>query len=106
MMPKQPMSGKPKPTQPGFDDPYYEPITSNPISKQELDALKEKYTQHDVTEDQRARMEAVRAHSLEHAQFLMHFAPKSRELSLALTNLEQATMWANAAIAREKMSEG
>lgn len=36
-------------------------------------------------------------------QFAMHLhlaCPASRELSLAITNLEQAVFWANAAIAR------
>lgn len=36
------------------------------------------------------------------ARFLCFVCPSSRELSLAITNLEQAMFWANAAIARHE----
>jgi hypothetical protein len=39
-----------------------------------------------------------KAHEL--AQLFATVCPESRELALAHTNLEQAVMWANAAIAR------
>jgi len=41
----------------------------------------------------------VRAHEL--AEQIVAVAPRSRERSLALTKIEEAVMWANAAIARE-----
>ncbi len=36
------------------------------------------------------------------AEYLLEECPPSRELTLALTNLEQATFWANASIARNE----
>lgn len=36
------------------------------------------------------------------AEFLIDLCPESRELSLALTNLDQVCMWANAAVARHQ----
>ena len=47
-----------------------------------------------------AKHEAIRAGGLDYAQSLISQCPESRELSLALTSLEEAVMWANAAIAR------
>lgn len=44
--------------------------------------------------------QAVRLSCMELADRLVELCPESRELSLALTNLEQVMMWANAAIAR------
>ena len=44
----------------------------------------------------------IRKQAKEFALFIAEFTPQSREQSLALTNLEQAVMWANAAIARNK----
>lgn len=40
-----------------------------------------------------------RAAAQEFARVIMGNCPPSRELSLAITNLQQALMWANAAIA-------
>lgn len=36
------------------------------------------------------------------ARLMVASCPDSRELSLAITNLEQSVMWANAAIARRR----
>ena len=36
------------------------------------------------------------------AEHLVEYCPKSRELSIALTKVEEAMMWANAAIARNQ----
>lgn len=36
------------------------------------------------------------------AEFVINNTPASREQSVALTNIEQACMWANAAIARNE----
>ncbi len=44
--------------------------------------------------------EQVRTTTTNCAKTLVEICPESRELSLALTNLELAMMWANAAIAR------
>jgi hypothetical protein len=42
----------------------------------------------------------IRTAGLAFALMLDRYAPESRELSLAITNVEQAVMWCNAAIAR------
>jgi len=44
----------------------------------------------------------IREQARKLATTMTNFAPESRELSLAITNLEQAVMWANAAIARRE----
>ena len=49
-----------------------------------------------------AKHEKVRDEGLLYAKTLLSQCPESRELSLALTSLEEAVMWANAAIARNK----
>jgi len=49
--------------------------------------------------DQPARYEALRAAAKELAKLIETSCPPSREASLALTNLQQAVMWANASIA-------
>lgn len=52
--------------------------------------------------DQTARYAQLRAHAKHLAQKIAELTPESREQSLALTHLEQAVMWANAAIARRE----
>jgi hypothetical protein len=44
----------------------------------------------------------VRDNARELAELLVKLVPEGRELSLALTKLEECCMWANAGIAREK----
>lgn len=47
-----------------------------------------------------AKHEKIRDDGLLYAKCMLSQCPESRELSLALTHLEEAVMWANAAIAR------
>jgi len=44
----------------------------------------------------------IRDTAKDFAELLNYFCPESRELSLAITKLEESVMWANAAIARNK----
>lgn len=44
--------------------------------------------------------EQIREKAKELAELIDEKVPKSREQSLAMTNLEQAVMWANAGVAR------
>ena len=60
------------------------------------------YTYHAPKADQPQRYEAIRAKARELAELIEKSCPDSREKSLAHTNLEQAAMWANAAIARNE----
>jgi hypothetical protein len=61
--------------------------------------LKEVYTYHAPHGDQQERYERLRKAGLNLALEITQLAPQSREQSLALTSVQQAIMWANAAIA-------
>ena len=67
-----------------------------------IEDLQNRFTYHVPKNDQPERYEWIRNEFLELALFLVHNCPQSRELSVALTNLEQASMWANASIARNE----
>lgn len=54
---------------------------------------------HSPKADQPKRYEAIRTKAKELAHLINESCPESREKSLALTNLQQTTMWANASIA-------
>ena len=60
------------------------------------------YTYHAPKGDQTARYEKLRAKARELAELIEVCCPDSREKSLAHTKVEEATMWANAAIARNE----
>lgn len=62
--------------------------------------IKNRFTFHPATPTTAALYEAMRSKALELAAWMDENAPESRELSLALTNLDQAVMWFNAAVAR------
>ena len=62
--------------------------------------LEIRFTYHPPKEGQPEKYEALRAKALEMARMIRDNCPESRELALALTNLEQAVFWANAGIAR------
>ncbi len=61
--------------------------------------LDQVFTYHRPTGDQQPRYEALRAKAKELAGLICDSTPESREQSVALTNVQQAVMWANAAIA-------
>lgn len=60
------------------------------------------FTYHPPKGDQAERYERLRNGGRDLANLAASLCPPSRELSLAMTNLEQAIMWANAAIARNE----
>ena len=60
------------------------------------------FTYHPPMGNQRERYELIRDEAKDFAILLTENCPGSRELSLALTNLEQVVMWANAAISRNE----
>lgn len=62
--------------------------------------IKNRFTFHPSTPNTAALYESMRSKALELAAWMDESAPESRELSLALTNLDQAVMWFNAAVAR------
>jgi hypothetical protein len=62
--------------------------------------LKNRFTFHPANSTSASIYEAMRARALELSTWMNENAPDSRELSLAITNLDQAVMWFNAAVAR------
>lgn len=61
-----------------------------------------RFTYHKPKGDQPQRYEDIRKSGMELAEMLHSFCPESRELSIAITKLEECVMWANAAIARRE----
>lgn len=68
----------------------------------ELADLKNRFTYHPPKEGQPATYERIRAAGLRLALLVNSEAPEGREKSLAITKIEEAVMWANAAIARNE----
>lgn len=66
------------------------------------DELQKRFTYHPPKADQPQKYQEVRQFAKDLAEFLVEFCPESRERALALTKLEEAVMWANAAIARNE----
>lgn len=64
--------------------------------------LRNRFTHHPPQPGQITRYVDIRDHAHELALRIVEETPKSREQALALTNLEQAVFWANAAIARNE----
>lgn len=62
--------------------------------------LENNFKYHAPKEGQPEKYEALHNKAKELAHMIDELCPNSREKSLAMTNLEQASMWANAAIAR------
>lgn len=61
-----------------------------------------RFTRHEIDPEQAARGDAIRHEGLDLAALIVATTPESREQSLALTSLEEAVFWANAAIARRE----
>lgn len=57
------------------------------------------YCYHPPFGTQQERYERIRAGAKVFAQIITDNSPASREQSVALTNVQQATMWTNAAVA-------
>ena len=57
------------------------------------------FVYHPPKPDQIPRYEEIRSRAKEFAQFLVETCPSSRELSLALTHLQECVMLSNASIA-------
>ncbi|MFJ8064896.1 hypothetical protein ACIQYS_09705 [Psychrobacillus sp. NPDC096426] len=61
--------------------------------------IHDSFTYHAPKKDQVERYETIRNKAKELALLIDRSCPRSREKSLAQTNLEQAVMWANKSIA-------
>lgn len=64
--------------------------------------LQTRFTYHAPKASQPERYQVIRDNALDLAQIMVIHCPESRELSLAITKLEEAVMWANSAIARRE----
>jgi hypothetical protein len=66
---------------------------------EQLDNIRNRFSYHPPNGNQKMRYELIRAGAHAFAVLLVSHCPDSRELSLAMTHLQQAMMFANAAIA-------
>jgi len=64
--------------------------------------LDERFTFHPAKGDQAERYECVRENGRMTALALSGLCPASPELTMAINHIDQAVMWANAAIARNE----
>jgi len=67
-----------------------------------FDELEKRFTYHAPKGNQPDRYVAIRDEAKQLAELLVGLCPESRELSLALTKLEESVFWANASIARNE----
>jgi len=74
-----------------------------PITPEELDC---RFTHHKPAEGQSEKYGAIRAKARELAELIIEATPESREQSTAVTKVEEACMWANAAVARRGQPHG
>lgn len=81
------------------------PVAGYVLSATDSGELANRFVYHAPLPDQSARYELLRSKALEMAGMITTCCPKCREEAVALTNLEQAMFWANAAIARNEFSE-
>ena len=69
-------------------------------SMDEREEILDRFTFHPPKEGQEELYEAIRHISRDMAMCIRDLCPEGREKALALTKLEEASFWANAAIAR------
>jgi len=72
------------------------------VSEKDEKQIENNFKYHTPKDDQATRYERIRHEAKLFAESLGLVCPPSRELSLALTNLENAVMWANSSIARNE----
>jgi len=70
--------------------------------KEKVEQVDNNFTYHKPNENQADRYHRIRETAKVFANQMLAECPESRELSLALTKLEEAVMWANASIARNE----
>lgn len=72
------------------------------VEKKYSRSIDNNFTYHPPKPGQAEIYQSIREIARGLAMFIEDHCPESRERSLAMTNLEQAVMWANAAIARNE----
>lgn len=80
-------------------------MSANEEGEKKYADLKNRFTYHPPVGDQTQRYEDLRWSAYSLAGLIEALCPDSREKSLAMTKLEEAVMWANAAIARNEPKE-
>lgn len=73
-----------------------------PVDEKMRARLDNTFRYHAPKPDQLPRYEILRRAAAAHAEAIVRLTPPSREQSLALTHIEEASMQANAAIARNE----
>lgn len=73
-----------------------------PITDEVVKDLQNRFVHHAPKEGQTDRYAEIREILRLNAEYITERTPKCREQSLALTKLEEAMFWANAAIARNE----
>jgi hypothetical protein len=71
-------------------------------SKNPRQTIDNNFSYHAPNEEQRLAYEKLREAAKDVAILIADYCPEGREKSLAMTHLENAVMWANAAIARNQ----
>lgn len=74
----------------------------NYMTEKDVERIANDFTYHPPKEDQIPRYNTLREIARAFAAEILENCPPSRERSLAITKLEEATMWANASIARNE----
>lgn len=69
----------------------------------DLKEIIKRFTYHPPKGDQPLKYDRLRSEAMKFANIIDQLCPDSREKALAMTNLEQAVMWANASIARNEV---
>lgn len=77
-------------------------INKYEVAEKMRDQIENNFQYHAPKDDQQERYVFIRDEARVLAYNIVRNSPPSREQSLALTNLEQAIFWANAAIARNE----
>ena len=77
-------------------------LTAYKPTEDDAKKLQNRFTYHAPKGDQAIRYTMLRDAMKDVARLYVTLTPPSREQSLALTKLEESSMWANAAIARNE----
>jgi hypothetical protein len=71
----------------------------------DISELIKRFTYHEPTPEKIDTFRDIRQAGFNLVEILNKVLPDSREKSLAITNIEQAVMWANASLARNKITK-
>jgi len=78
-------------------------LAGRELTKEESERIRNNFTYHAPFGDQSEKYTFIGNQAKEFAEILCSLCPPSRELSLALTELEKAVSWANASIGRHEI---